>query len=605
MAKGCTAPGLGGQFRRMRAAFLVLLFQLPLFPLEAEVYVGPDPFAALFPRDKLPIDTDTMRELSRHLTSVSRREIEGDPSQMRASAQLLAIAIRLDPANRAALEIDKALREGRPVERFDDDINGPLRQAWGIAEWLVDPGSGEGGKLLGHQVIDALAVVNPRNPLSKLRDPDGEAERWKNVVPPLAAYRQSPKPAKAPEPPAPEPPPVERPPILLREASTQTPLFLYDQDLRRHLRIAPLQLRIEELAQPDLLTFALQPDVTSPDIDAARGEVRKLLEKKWPHLPVQQIAHIATGTERYATKNEQAISGPAALLMHSALTGRKLRPDVIFVGELATGGNLTRPRQSWDYLRLLRVKGKGRLLVPPDFQPELRAMIALSDPAFFLRWEVLIVSSIDVALSLASEDGDPEGLAATSLLYEELRKVGESKDVGQLCVNAKVRERLNEIVSKAPFHYSARMLLIQGDAARRPTRVDREVAARILRSAIEPLSGISRSPLSQLTSKRLITSGEASGAEIERFAKFISPKDGDLVKEAREISQLAETVGRGKRDGALREGVLYYRKVPLPSYHQSLQTKFAAFLRKLSPFTRETIRDPATPAEPANAGKTP
>ena len=73
MAKGCTAPGLGRQFRRMRAAFLVLLFQLPLFPLEAEVYVGPDPFAALFPRDKLPIDTDTMRELSRHLTSVSRR----------------------------------------------------------------------------------------------------------------------------------------------------------------------------------------------------------------------------------------------------------------------------------------------------------------------------------------------------------------------------------------------------------------------------------------------------------------------------------------------------------------------------------------------------
>ena len=159
----------------MRAAFLVLLFQLPLFPLEAEVYVGPDPFAALFPRDKLPIDTDTMRELSRHLTSVSRREIEGDPSQMRASAQLLAIAIRLDPANRAALEIDKALREGKPVEPFDDDINGPLRQAWGIAEWLVDPGSGEGGKLLGHQIIDALAVVNPPESTVQAPGPGGRS----------------------------------------------------------------------------------------------------------------------------------------------------------------------------------------------------------------------------------------------------------------------------------------------------------------------------------------------------------------------------------------------------------------------------------------------
>ena len=347
MAKGCTAPGLGGHFRRMRAAFLVLLFHLLPLPLEAEVYVGPDPFTALFPRDKLPIDTDTMRELSRHLTNVSRREIEAAPSQMRATAQLLAIAIRLDPANRAALEIDKALREGKPVEPFGDDINGPLRQAWGIADWLVDPGSGEGGKLLGHQLIDALAVVNPRSRLAKLRDPEGEAGRWENVVPPLAAYQRSPEPAKTPEPPAPEPPPVDRPPIVLRKASTQTPLFLYDQDLRRHLRIVPLQLQVEELAQPDLLTFALQPDAASPDVDAARSEVRKLLETTWPHLPIQQVARISTGSERYATKNEQAISGPAALLMHSALTGRKLRPDVIFVGELAKGGKLTRPRQSW------------------------------------------------------------------------------------------------------------------------------------------------------------------------------------------------------------------------------------------------------------------
>ena len=605
MAKGCTAPGLGGHFHRMRAIFLVLLFHLFPLPLGAEVYVGPDPFAALFPRDRIPIDTDTMRELSRHLTNVSRRETGEDPSQMRATAQLLAIAIRLDPANRAALEIDKALQEGNPVEPFGDDINGPLRQAWGIADWLIDPESGEGGKRLGHQIVDALAVVNPRSPLAKLQDPEGEAGRWEDVVPPLAAYRQSPEPVKDPEPAAPEPPPVERPPIVLRQASTQAPLFLYDQDLRRHLRIAPLKLQVEALAQPDLLTFALKPDVKSPYIDAARNEVRKLLEKTWPHLPIQTLARISTGTERYAAKNEQAISGPAALLMHSALTGRKLRSDVIFVGELAPGGSLTRPRQSWDYLRLLRVKGKGRLLVPPDFEPELRAMIALADPSFFLRWEVLIVSSIDVALSLASENGDPEGLAATSLLYEELRKVGESTDVGQLCVNARVRERLNEIVSKAPFHYSARMLLIQGDATRRPTRVDREVAARILRSAIEPLSGISRSPLSQLTSKRLITSGEASGAEIERFAKFISPKDADLLKEAREIAQLAETMGRGKRDGDLREGVLYYRKLPLPSYHQNLQTKFAAYLKKLSPFTRETIRASTAPADPANAGKTP
>jgi hypothetical protein len=176
--------------------------------------------------------------------------------------------------------------------------------------------------------------------------------------------------------------------------------------------------------------------------------------------------------------------------------------------------------------------------------------------------------------------------------------------VGQLCVNAKVRERLTEIVSKAPFHYSARMLLTQGNAAERPTRVEREVAARILRSAVEPLSGIVRPPLSQLSAKRLITTGEASDAEIKRFAKFISPKEQDLVKEAREIAQLAEALGQGKRDGDLREGVVYYRKIPLADYHHGLQTRLSAYLRKLAPFTRETIRvDP--PPNPVKAQKTP
>ena len=96
--------------------------------------------------------------------------------------------------------------------------------------------------------------------------------------------------------------------------------------------------------------------------------------------------------------------------------------------------------------------------------------------------------------------------------------------------------------------------------------------------------------------KRLITTGEASGAEIERFAKFISPKERDLVKEAREIAQLAEALGRGKRDGDLREGVVYYRKIPLPDYHHGLQTRFSAYLRKLAPEKPSgTIRLPILP----------
>ena len=172
--------------------------------------------------------------------------------------------------------------------------------------------------------------------------------------------------------------------------------------------------------------------------------------------------------------------------------------------------------------------------------------------------------------------------------------------MGQLCVNAKVRERLTEIAGKAPFHYSAKMLLVQGDAAKRPTRVEREVAARILRSTIDPISSISRTSLSQLSVKRLLVAGEAVKAEVARFAKFISPRDEDLLKEAREIGQLALVIGQGKRDGGLQDGVVYYRKTPLPAYHSRLQEKFAALLRKLAPFTGESVRPHPAPEGPSS-----
>ena len=601
--KGCALPARAREFSSMSRPFLFLLLLAPLL-LEAEVYRGPDLARGLFPRDQVPIDTDTMRELSGYLTDLARREEAKGPAQLRATAQLLAIVVRLDPANRPAREIDKALRNGAPVDPYEDDINGPLRQAWGIADWLLDPEAGPGGQRLGHQLVDALAVINPRSPLAKLHDPGGEADRWQKVVQSLAAFQKQAKVDQKPASPAPVAPPIERAPIVLQQASTRTPLFLYDEEERGRLRVASLQMQVEKLSSPGLFSFSLVPDISPSELDPARNRVQGLLEKSWPHLPVQRVAKISTGLERYASKNEQAISGPAALLMSAALTGKPLRPDVVFIGEVKSDGSLTRPRMSWDYLRVLRVAEGGRLLVPAHLQPELRAMIALEDPSFFLRWEVLVVNSLEVALSLASEGGDPEELEVTSQLYSELREAGRDKDTGQLCVNPKVREHLGEILSKAPFHYSARMLLTQGDAVKRPTRVEREVAARILRSAVEPLTVLARSPLSELSAKRLLTTAEATRAEVESFARFIAPRDRDILSGARDLSQLSETLGLGKREGSLREGELYYRNLPVTTYHQRLQAGFSTFLKNLAPFTGETIApeppasDPAKPTTP-------
>lgn len=582
----------------MRLALSLLFVLLPT-GVPGATYVAPDEIKPLFKRDRAPIDTDTMRELSGYLTDVARRKRADDPAQLRATAQLLAIATRLDPANRPARDVSSSLLQGLAVDPPEADLNHSLKQAWGISDWLVSEEAGPEGQLLGHLIIDALATINPRSPLAKLQDPQGEGKRWRGIVEPLRAYgpAQNAVPPPRPSPPPPKPPPVVRPPILARTASIQTPLFLYDKDLRRHLRIVRVSMNVSPHPEPDLFTFSLSPAIESPQIDTARNNVRSSLQRSWPILPIQQRALLSTGQEHYASKNEEAIAGPAALLMHAALSGKTLRDDVLFIAGLQSDGLLTRPRQSWDYLRVLRVAPGGRLLVSPQFEPELRSLLAMEEPSFFLKWEVLLVDSVTMALSLAS-GSDPEGLAATAQSFAELRQISEGKDVGQLCVNAHVRQRLSEILSQAPFHYSARMLLAQGNAVERPTRLDRQVTARVLRSAVEPLTALVRTPLEQLTPDRLATTAAASQAEIDRFSNFFAPKDNDLLKEASELAKLTHTIGRGKLEGTRdHEGILYYRKIPVSTYYRGLETRLSAFLDKLAPFTGDLPRQ-ATPAEP-------
>jgi len=570
---------------------LALTHPLPAAP----VFVAPDGGNALFQRDLLPLDTDTMRSLSAHLGELARREIAEGPEQFRATAQLLAIAIRLDPANRAARELALSLAKGTPALASESDLDKALGQSWGITEWLLQEEAGAAGQLLGNQLLDALRVLDPRNPNSTRHDPGGETARWKGVVPSLARFKNEPPPKSKPSPPKPKPPPppVDRPPILLAKTSTQTPLYLYDRDLHQHLRIARVSMEVVNRDEGALFTFALRPEFEAPIVDTARERVRGSLQRTWPDLPIHSVALLDTGAERYASRNETAISGPASLLMHAALSGKALRDDVVFLGDLKSDGRLTRPRQSWNYLRALRLAKGGRLLVPPDLQPGLRAMIAMEDPGFFLKWEVLVVSSLDVALSLASVAGDPEGLAATSQLFVELRGISKGKDVGQLCVNKHVRQRLVEIQSQAPFHFSSSMLLVQG-TSERPTRVDREVAGRILRSAVDPLTSLTRTPLKKLSVNRIVAIGEATRSEIDRFSKYFAPKDLDLQREALQLAKLAELVARSKRDGVLdSEGNITYRGVPVLTHYQGLQTKFSAFLKKLAPFTRESFPPPS------------
>ena len=231
-------------------------------------------------------------------------------------------------------------------------------------------------------------------------------------------------------------------------------------------------------------------------------------------------------------------------------------------------------------------------------QSELRALIALGDPGFFLKWEVLMAESPAAALRLAGIEGDP-GERAASQSFAEIRQAARGREAHQLRTDQRVRRRLEEIHTRAPFHLSSSMLLLQGPE-QRPGRVEPPVAARILRSAVEPLGALARSPLSNLTHREIAAAAGAARREVDRFAHFFGPGATGLHREAVDLIRLAESMARGKEAGRTdRKGrPVTDRGITIFSIQQQLRTALAAYLRKLAPDTGEPLPGQPLPGQP-------
>jgi hypothetical protein len=226
-------------------------------------------------------------------------------------------------------------------------------------------------------------------------------------------------------------------------------------------------------------------------------------------------------------------------------------------------------------------------------------MIALENPEFFLKWDVLVVNSLEAALSLASGNDRPEGLEEASGLFQEVRTLAKTMGAGPLCVHPKVRSRLqDDILPKAPYHFSASMLLLQGNLER-PTRVEREVAARILRSAVDPLTSLCKAPLANLTPARIDAAFNAARANIDPFSRYFRTEDDDLKKEALDLINQVLAFARAveARPPAAGGNSGPGSGDPLAARQQQLHAKLTAVLENLAPFTGETL-PPKPPADP-------
>ena len=177
------------------------------------------------------------------------------------------------------------------------------------------------------------------------------------------------------------------------------------------------------------------------------------------------------------------------MLASAAISGRE--PDATILGVVDETGAYKLPAGFWNQLQALGDGSGGRLILPAAAADYLPSMLALERPELFFQYEILLAKDFPELVRF-SEKAPDDALVKTMAKFREIRDKANLQAIGQYVANSFVRKRLVEVTQEAPFHYSAKMLAIQG-AGNRPTVIPRMVLAAELQRAIAPMEWMMKS----------------------------------------------------------------------------------------------------------------
>lgn len=531
-------------------------------PSGAAEFAPPAEGPVAFRRDKIPLDVDAMSGLSRNLIILADA-LDGDtPVRRRSAAQMMALALALDPANGRARELMLAYQEDTHKPSAQPELLEKSRaRVWQYISWLETPEAGSQGQALAACLKDVIVVSDPENPkAASLRDA-AQKGAWAGWVPPVSAYETKAAVAEVdPVKPAPEVFPETKNDILLEKARVQTVLWQKvgktDED-KWVLAQAPLEMTATNVppggegdnhqgTRPFSIVIGTNHDNGS--LGQMGMAIRSLLAKQKPNLPAGvQIAITSKELESaLGSKKRQSISAAAAVLASSALSGRE--PDAVILGTLDESGAFKMPTGFWDQLQALG-KGTGqRLVLPAEAAAVLPSILALEKPGFFMEYEVLLATDFKQLVEFAAKT--PEGpLANATKEFRLIRERAGNQDVRQYIANTFVKQRLGAVYQEAPAHFSAKMLLIQA-AGNRPTLVAKTVLASELRRALEPMVWLVKNQNDgsdiEETSK-IGQTYELCRSRVDGLERYAEKNDRSLLDHARELVIAIRNLDRATR----------------------------------------------------------
>ncbi len=548
-----------------RCQILVLLALLWPTTSFSATYIKPDPSEEMFRLEKIPLQVDRMKELSRHLVILSKRRHNGETVQQRGTAQMLALALRLDPSNQEVRDIDQDLAKGNKLEAVDDNsIHKAKARIRFFKRWLAQPDAGNDANKLAAYLEDATKVLD-RESMGKK-----DLGNWNDVIPPLKRYPQSnsPNPKREPkmvnrEDSKPDDDPFENPApqtskFHITELSVYAPYSLdkrvtyFERDNNNRERtyistiraISKVSVEISPKREDDenlleINSISNRKSWETGDRDPIFREtsavLNELLNSRHKNLG-EHKTKVTISDGHYARSNQLALTAPLALMLESSITNNPLNTNLHVCGGIDGNGKFYVHENFWASLKTLREsQSGGRLIVPKDAIKLLAQTLVLEKPDFFTRWQVFAVDTLDEAMAVSIKNISSE-LAEADQLFETVQNLAAKSSVPKLAANKAVRARLIEIGKKSPNHMSSRILLLQG-SSKRPRYFNEETLALTLMPAVIKMhQSLKNNNRSYPSSKNMLKTHEEVRAIIDPLVRMVDRSDASLYKSSMDLA---------------------------------------------------------------------
>lgn len=535
---------------------LVVLLSGMVLPVFGVNFIPPAEGPLPFRRYKLPLEADTMLDLSMRVSRMADGLQGKTADERRGAAQLLALSLALDPVNTEAREILTQFVEGNHRAGTDPLKIQEHRDRIGeLLGWLEMDAAGVDGQALAACLKDAVAISRKADGSGEMEENRKEVGRWSGWIPELARYEDKPAIDVANVPGSTDVADPERPDILLESAIVTVPLWRENAKSTppsRKMVLSELKMTATEIPKGESgrspFRLTIGDESKNPKLAAKRGLILRMMRKLYGKLP-DSLSVALQGDDLDAAwpkSKSQPLSAAAAVLVSAAITGRE--PIGTILGEVDETGNYTLPATYWLQLRSLPSGGARRVILPAAAASDLSSILAMGEPQFFIDHEILLAANFQQLLDLSAAKPD-DAIEVADASFKAIREKAGTSPLGSYVATSAVRRRLAELAQAASYHFSARMLAVQG-AGDRPTYITRNVLISELLIALEPMDWLvrrGRVPFTAVELDQLGATFENCRGEVEKLLRFTDKADRIPVEKVLEMLTLIRTLDRASR----------------------------------------------------------